>query len=248
MKKNIILLVQTEEQAKHLAAAGQVIGKLAPYGLWVLYSPILCVDAAKVALPLRAEIAELDKAEKQAASVGDYESAKKHRANKDAKILNLSVEVRNAWKGVAPDERKKRAGTFLEPFLKAANPENKKNEGWRVTMLPEHQEPEFWIQALNELKGAWHSDMKPGEFMVVWPGQLTVDLEADKKFSEDIKNAFIKAQETFCEDAGLIQPTAEDLSKLPYFTLRAKAKKAGIEITKGMRTPQIVAAILAKVA
>lgn len=170
--KNIILLVQSHEDAAQLAKLGKVIGRLAPVGLWVLYSPVITFDAKTVTDKFDKAIDEIEAAEKRAAAAGDYETAKTRKNDRELEMTNRSVAIRNGWKGISAEDRKAASDKYLLPFLKDANPKSERHEGWRISMMAEHQEPEHWIAALNELKGAWHTHMKPGHFVVMWPGEL----------------------------------------------------------------------------
>lgn len=240
--KNIVLLVQSEEQASQLVAAGRVIGKLAPIGLWVLYSPIITIDTKDATKEIDAEIEVLVAEEKSAAERGDYESAKQHRSKRDGLMTDRSVSIRNAWKRVSPEDRKKGADKHLRPFLEAANPKQERREGWRVSQLPEHQDAAHWIPALNELSAIWHKGMVPGDFAIMWPSQL-VALESNlvERFVLTKQNSLVEA---LPRTPAAPQSRDAELKAMRFFSLAAVAKGLGIE-TKGKKSPVIVAEILA---
>lgn len=237
--KNIILLVQSQEDAAQLAKLGKVIGKLAPVGLWVLYSPVITFDAAKVTAQFDKEIADVEKAEKQAAAAGDYETAKTRKNDRELLLTNRSVAIRNGWKGVSAEDRKAGSDRYLLPFLKDANPKSERREGWRVSMMAEHQEPEHWIAALNELKGAWHTHMKPGHFVVMWPGELFENCSTTPS-SLTSPDATVTAAlpqrlpvNRVPVDNSPLTPTGEreaELTAMHFKTLQALAKKLGVAV------------------
>jgi hypothetical protein len=251
--KNIILLVQSQEDAAQLAKLGKVIGKLAPVGLWVLYSPVITFDAAKVTAQFDEGIAELEKAEKKAALAGDYETAKTRKNDRELLLTNRSVAIRNGWKGVSAEDRKAGSDRYLLPFLKDANPKNERREGWRISMMAEHQEPEHWIAALNELKGSWHTHMKPGHFVVMWPGELTEGFTtvSTSAFPPDSTVSAALPQRLPVNrvpvDNSPLTPTGEreaELTGMHFKTLQALAKKLGIAV-EGLAREELVKAVIA---
>jgi hypothetical protein len=173
--KKLLLIVSSHEDAALLLPAAKVIGKLGCQQVWVWHSPILAVDPEKECSVIDAEIKALEAGEKQAAALGDYETAKSRKAEREKLLMNRSVEIRNAWKRVSPEARKASIGRYMEPLLNILNPSRDvKGVGVRVSQFPEHQEADLWIAGLNEVKAVLEQNgFKGGEFAMMWPGQLT---------------------------------------------------------------------------
>lgn len=255
--KKLLLIVSSHEDAGLLPEAAKVIDKLGCQQVWVWHSPILAVDPEKECSVIDAEIAALTAGEKQAAGVGDYETAKSRKAEREKLLLNRSVEIRNAWKRVSEEGRKASIGRYMEPLLNVLNPKrDPKGVGVRISQFPEHQEADLWIAGINEVKAVLEANgFKGGEFAMMWPRQL---LQAMEYIPMGIDYSKLPQPKP-------IAPPAPVEQKVPVPTLPAKefnpdarraelngflptkviytAKRLGIK-TKGKETPALIQEIL----
>lgn len=254
--KKILLVVSSHEDAALLPAAAKAIGRVGCGLLWVWHSPILGIDPAKECKTIDDEIKALTQGEKAAADVGDYETAKSRKAEREKLLLNRSVEVRNAWKRVSPEGRKEAIGRYMEPLMNILNPNrDTKGMGIRISAFPEHQEPDLWIASLNEVKAVLEKDgFKGGTFALMWPRQLA---DADKTFwegaSKRAAEMVIATPAVTVARAAVPIPVVDltapanrstQLTKMTFFELQSVAKKFNIIAAKRPRA-DVVKEILA---
>lgn len=258
MNKNLIILVLTEDDARALSKLGKVIGRLAPPGMWVLYSPALGVDAKEATKSLDEEIAGLRTAEAAAASRGDYKTADQRKEDVAKVESNRSVTIRNAWKGAQPAERKKRMEVFIEPLLRGANPKNEVR-AWPIQSTPEHVEPKDWLSGLQEVKGHFPKwALEWGSFSIHSASSLLAIAEAlsGSTTNQDPVTELVQQQgeKTTPAPAEKVSPEKisaapltreQELQKMPFFTLKSVAMKLGIEVPKGRKAKEIIADVLA---
>lgn len=246
--KKIVLLVQNEEQASQLAAAGKVIGRIGQSKLWVLCSPAIQVDVKEATKQFDAEIATLNQSIKSAAEREDFKTSDEYKAKRETVQANRSVEIRNAWKRATPEDRKKGLDKHLAPMLTAIDPK-KFPENVKINILSEHQEPATWVSLCGELSGAWRKDFEPGTFALMWP-QSVIELgELILKFSDRVttQRDITESQELVKKLENYPVHTSnreQELKSMRFFSLAAVAKGLGIE-TKGKKSPALVAEILA---
>lgn len=168
----LLLLVQNENDVKHLPAAAQSILSSAITGVWVVFSPAITVDANEAASKLDAEIQQLVAAERAAADRTDYEAAKGYKTQREGKELDKAKAIRDAWKTADATAKQERTKAIFEPFTKALNPDGKGRISIKVTGHSEHFEREQWVQMLNSLSGVWFKPFAPGSFVVGWPESM----------------------------------------------------------------------------
>lgn len=259
--KKILLVVSSHEDAALLPAAAKAIGRVGCGLLWVWHSPILGIDPAKECKTIDDEIRALTQGEKAAADVGDYETAKSRKAEREKLLLNRSVEVRNAWKRVSAEGRKEAIGRYMEPLMNILNPNrDTKGMGIRISAFPEHQEPDLWIASLNEVKAVLEKDgFKGGTFALMWPKQLAdadQTLERKTTGTDEVTAAFQRQSEelkaksakvplppivnpanppTFAHNAGQVIDRSTQLTKMTFFELQSVAKKNNIIAAKRPR-------------
>jgi hypothetical protein len=251
--KKIVLLVQNEEQASQLGAAGRVLGRIGQSKLWVLCSPAIQVDVKEATKTFDAEIVTLNKAIKDAADREDFTTSNEHKATRETVQANRSVEIRNAWKRAQPAERKAGLDKHLAPMLTAIDPK-KFPENVKINILSEHQEPATWVSMVGELSGVWRKDFEPGTFALMWPqsvielGEL-LDSVALSQAPHRAKNILVDLPQTVVVDPFSNTPVnntsrEDELNSMRFFGLKAEAAKLSIDVT-GKKKPEIIAAILA---
>lgn len=83
----LLLLVHSTADIEALPAAATAIKGSNINRVMVLHSPAIVVRQEEAASKLDAEIADLAKAERQAAERADYEAAQGYKAQRDGKLL-----------------------------------------------------------------------------------------------------------------------------------------------------------------
>lgn len=249
--KKIVLLVQNEEQAAQLGAAGKVIGRIGQSKLWVLCSPAIQVDVKEATKTFDAEIAVLNKSIKDAADREDFKTSEEYKAKRETVQANRSVEIRNAWKRATPEDRKKGLDKHLAPMLKAIDPKQFP-ANVKINILAEHQEPATWVSMVGELSGVWRKDFEPGTFALMWP-QSVIELGEliDSLVARPVESTSKITPPNPWADAlksasypNTLNTRESELKAMRFFSLAAVAKGLGID-AKGKKSPQLVAEILA---
>lgn len=163
MKKNLLLLVQSESHAAALPAFAQSIhGKYD--GIWLLFSPACLVDEASASKEHDRNITALNKAIENCKTSEDFDGAKAYKEKRDAALLEKATRVKESWKTLSEADRKAAEDRLLDGFAAAKPAPN-----MRLEMLKEHYEPAQFIDALNSVRKAWFVPFVPGTFDLKWP-------------------------------------------------------------------------------
>lgn len=168
---NLLLLVQNQSHVEKLLASAPAIHRAGFLNIWAVHSPAIAVKESESAKQFDTEIAELERAEAEAAGRRDYDAAKGYRASRDGKALERAKFIRDAWKAVEVDDRKVAYQSIFFPFmdkLKALEPKI----FVKVQQHANHYDSEQWVEMLNSLSGVWFAPFKPGTFVIGWPGAI----------------------------------------------------------------------------
>lgn len=239
--KKAIILVQSHEDAKLLPAAGKVVGRLGMTDLWILCSPCITVTEEGLRKATEAEdkeLAELRVAEEKAVALKDYKTADEYKVKADRVLVERQTKIRNEWKRVPEEDRKKEFVRLITSFLREANPTNVQKPGWRPSLAGEHFPPEQAVGFLNENKPNIRKEMLPwGSFAVLWPAQLVEMEPLIGTISADV----MKTLKTELAKPGTVLPIPkvelppapplnrrEQLEKTRHFGLVAIAKKLNV--------------------
>lgn len=168
---DLLLLIQTQAHVEKLLASVPAIHRAGFINIWAVHSPSIAVKESESAKQFDKDIAELERAEAEAAGRRDYDAAKGYRASRDGKALERAKFIREAWKAVEADDRKVAYQSIFFPFMdKLKTLESKIFV--KVQQHADHYDPEQWVQMLNSLSGVWFAPFKPGAFMIGWPGAI----------------------------------------------------------------------------
>lgn len=248
---NLLLLVQNQAQVEKLNEAAGAIRRGGFTGVWAVHSPAVATKESESAKQFDKEIAELEKAESDAAGRRDYDAAKGYRASRDGKVLERAKFIRDAWKSIDADDRKATYQSIFLPFMDAVNEGLDKKIPIKVQTHADHYDPEQWVQMLNSLSGVWFKPFVPGSFMIGWPGAIPtaaiaapVEAVVTPEPAKPITAPVVVAVPKKPAPAKVFLSREEQLKSLRYFGLAAEAKKAGVDV-KGKKGPQIIAEILA---
>jgi len=164
---NIILLVQTPEDAAALVPAAAGIKALSPTALWLVHSPAVLVDLGTSNAQTEQQIAAIQQAIKDCIGREDYTGAEQYKQQRHALTLQKATAATEGYKTMTPQQVEEATTRVFGEFWKA-QPAPKMG----LTMHSQHHEKGDWIEMLNSMKGRWAAEMKHGEFIVAWPGQF----------------------------------------------------------------------------
>lgn len=164
---NLILLVQTAEDAAALKDCTTGLAALAPQAIWLIHSPAVLVDLQAQHGQIDQQIAAINKAIADCANREDFEGAKQYKAQRDTLTLQKATAATEGYKTMTPEQQEAATARVFGDFW-AAKPAPK----MQLSMHPQHHETREWIEMLNSLKGRWPAEMPHGGFVVAWPGQF----------------------------------------------------------------------------
>lgn len=256
----LLLLVQSDTDAKAMESAAKAIKSSPVKDIWVVYSPAISVDQSAAASKFDTNIAELLEAEKKSAALGDYTAAAGYKASREEQALDRAKALRDAWKTVPQNERNDRVRALFTPFIETL----KTGYNIKISGHQDHFDPDQWVQLLTSLGAAWNPAYTPGSFTVAWPSSLALPVVESVKipivgmdvgFKGDVTvtaaapEAAVKAYRE--EKAKTPEPPAttvdarrKQLSAMRFFALQSAAKKVFVQ-TKGKKPEQIVDEVLA---
>lgn len=166
MQSKLLLLIQTHEHAAALATAIPAIrGQYSD--VWVVFSPVVLVDASEVSREYDKTIADITEAEEACARRKDYAGAEQYKQKRDAAVLEKSAKVKTAWKTLAPEAQQKATDRVFSAFVEA-----RPAPSMKISQHPDHFEPDSWVEMVNGLKGIMPPHYTPGSYVVAWPTSL----------------------------------------------------------------------------
>lgn len=166
--KNLLLLVQTEADAKNLLPAARWIVSHGLKSCWLLMSPAVLLDSESAAAKINKDIADLRAAEEAAGKRKDYPTAEQFSKQADIKMLEKAALVANAYKELSPEEIKTRYSTLLAPFVAVLG---EAGMNFKDTLAKEHYELDNHLNFINAHK---HSNpFEPGTYATDWAGELS---------------------------------------------------------------------------
>lgn len=253
----MLLLVQSDADAKAMESAAKAIKSSPVKDIWVVYSPAISVDQSAAASKFDTNIAELLEAEKKSAALGDYTAAAGYKASREEQALDRAKALRDAWKTVPQNERNDRVRALFTPFIETL----KTGYNIKISGHQDHFDPDQWVQLLTSLGAAWNPAYTPGSFTVAWPSSLSLPVAPEPVKipivnAADISSApinlpqrppqgkFKPAPKTPEPPATTVDARRKQLSAMRFFALQSAAKKVFVQ-TKGKKPEQIVDEVLA---
>lgn len=165
--KNLLLLIQSEADAKNLLSAAKWLVQTGVKNCWALMSPAVLLDSESAAAKINKDIADLRAAEEAAGKRKDYSTAEQFSKQADIKMLEKAALVANAYKELSMEEVKTRYVALLAPFVAVLG---EAGMNFKDTLAKEHFELDNWLNFVNAHKQS--NPFEAGAFGVVWAGEL----------------------------------------------------------------------------
>jgi len=179
---NVILLVQTPDDAAALTEAAKGLKQLAPEAIWLVHSPAVLVDLGASNAQVDGQIAAIQQAIKDCIGREDYTGAESYKQQRHALTLQKATAATEGYKTMTPEQINVATERVFKAFWEA-QPAPK----MALTMHSQHHEKGDWIEMLNSMKGRWAPEMVHGNFIVAWPGQFVERKPANAAAVEALK-------------------------------------------------------------
>jgi len=166
---NLILLVQSLEDAAALPAAIPGLRSFAPDAIWVIHSPAVLVDLSASNAQTDKDMIAIQQAIKDCIGREDYTGAEAYKQQRHALTLQKATAATEGYKTMTPEQQEAATTRVFGAFWEA-----KPAPKMCLTMHPQHHETVDWIEMVNSLKGAWKGETPHGKFLIGWPGQFVV--------------------------------------------------------------------------
>ncbi len=164
---NVLLLVQSTEDAALLKDCAAGLARFAPDTIWLVHSPAVLVDMTAANAQTDAQIAAINQAIRECVGREDFTGAENYKQQRHALTLQKATTATEGYKNMTPEQIEAGMTRVFGEFW-AAKPAPKMS----ITQHTQHFERGEWIEMLNSMKGRWPAEMPPGGFMVGWPGQF----------------------------------------------------------------------------
>lgn len=164
---NVILLVQTPEDAATLKDCAAGLARLTPDALWLVHSPAVLVDLGAANAQVDSQIQAINQAIRDCIGREDYTGAESYKQQRHALTLQKATAATEGYKTMTPEQQEAATTRVFGEFW-AARPAPKMS----LTMHTQHFEKGEWIEMVNSMKGRWPAEMVHGQFIVAWPGQF----------------------------------------------------------------------------
>ncbi len=164
---NLILLVQSTEEAADLNASIPGIKALGATALWLIHSPAVLVDLGASNAQIDSQIAAINSAVRDCVNREDYTGAEQYKQQRHALTLQKASAATEGYKTMSVEAQEAATKRVFGAFWEA-----KPAPRMQLSMHPQHHETRDWIEMLNSLKGRWPAEMAHGNFIVAWPGQF----------------------------------------------------------------------------
>lgn len=179
--KNLLLLIQSEADAKNLLSAAKWLVQTGVKNCWALMSPAVLLDSESAAAKINKDIADLRAAEDAASKRRDHGTAEQFSKQADIKMLEKAALVANAYKELSMEEVKTRYVALLAPFVAVLG---EAGMNFKDTLAKEHFELDNWLNFVNAHKQS--NPFEAGAFGVVWAGELTASPSVHAAFENSL--------------------------------------------------------------
>lgn len=164
---NVILLVQTPEDAAALKDCAAGLARLTPEALWLVHSPAVLVDLGAANAEIDKNIAAVQAQIEICKNREDFTGCENYKQQRNALILQKAAAATEGYKTMTPEQQQAATTRVFGEFW-AAKPAPKMH----LTMHTQHHETKDWIGMMNSMVGNWPAEMVHGQFIVAWPGQF----------------------------------------------------------------------------
>jgi hypothetical protein len=217
-----------------------------PRAVVVLSNPSLGVTAEDATRDIDKQIADLEKAETEAAQRKDYPGAQQFRTQVEEAKMKRQDVLRDGWKSVPLEARHKAYDSFVGQFSQLAP------AYVRHMILPEDSED--ILVTLAGMRTTWPDCLPAGQFAIVQPQSVGTEVFSRIK---DLGNASNPVKEAISQPPKVV--TAPKAPEAPldqretrkkelstqYMKMVKVAKQHNIEVQKG-KAGEAIEAILAK--
>lgn len=237
--QRVLLSVHDSDDLAALPATAKKLIALGVKQVCLFYSPAIVIDQKSAAEKYDADIVSLRTAYKAAKDRDDLDAAKSYKEQLDGKVLERGKAIRDAWRHYSVEARTERATEIFKPFFAAFPPEI----GLQRRGLGDHydrgEQPAFLNAISVHIPDGWNW----GDFSIATPVSIVGRNGASAVTAPVKKPASVPVAAPQAYD-----PAAREsqLKAMRYLSLKSEAKKAGIEVFKGMPMETIVTMILAK--
>jgi len=164
---NLILIVQTPQDAADLMPSIAGLKALNINALWLIHSPAVLMDLTAADAETERQIAAINAAIAQCVAREDYTGAENYKQQRHALTLQKAAAATEGYKTMTPEQQEAATERIFSAFWKA-QPAPKMS----LTMHPQHHQHSEWIEMVNSMKGSWPAEMQHGHYVVGWPGQF----------------------------------------------------------------------------
>lgn len=246
--QRVLLSVHDSDDLAALPATAKKLIALGAKQVCLFYSPAIVIDQKSAAEKYDADIVSLRTAYKAAKDRDDLDAAKSYKEQLDGKILERGKAIRDAWRHYSVEARTERATEIFKPFFAAFPPE----VGLQRRGLGDHydrgEQPAFLNAISVHIPDGWNW----GDFSIATPVSIVgrnglasnVSAPAVAPAAAVEKPTKTPPAKSAVPPVGLTRE--QHLRGMRYLSLKSEAKKAGIEVFKGMPMETIVTMILAK--
>ncbi len=179
---NVILLIQSLEDAAALPTAIPGLRSFAPDAIWVIHSPAVLVDLSASNAQTDKDMIAIQQAIKDCIGREDYTGAEAYKQQRHALTLQKATAATEGYKTMTPEQQEAATTRVFGAFWEA-----KPAPKMCLTMHPQHHETVDWIEMVNSLKGAWKGETPHGKFLIGWPGQFVERTPANAAAVEALK-------------------------------------------------------------
>jgi len=166
-KMNVLLLVQSTEDAALLKECSAGLARFAPDAIWLVHSPAVLVDMTAANAQTDSQILAINQAIRECIGREDFTGAENYKQQRHALTLQKATTATEGYKNMTPEQIEAGMTRVFGEFW-AAKPAPKMS----ITQHTQHFERGEWIEMLNSMKGRWPAEMPAGGFVVAWPGQF----------------------------------------------------------------------------
>lgn len=243
--KHVLVPVLSTSDISAIPETIKFLRLLSPASIVVVNNPSVGITSESATAAIDKQIADLEKAESEAAARRDYPGAQQfHEQTEDARMQRTDI-LRDGWKSVPQEDRN---AVYDKLFMDSF-------QGFNFTQnitLPEDSTPEDLLSVLANLGTAWPDCLPHSEWSLVFPRSVTPitmptqapdSLRDWKKVSDTVVAQ--KAPESAPVANAPTPREAREKQLRQFFSLKKAAAQHGISM-EGRSTKDVIEEVLAK--